>query len=207
MQSSHVALASAKSLQIKWQSLRSGSCLTLIYCWVFAGRRSNGDSACFPTLAQINPLDANTVHVYINAIGHLNGRCLAAEPRLLPSVIGQKTRFAAGVVMVAGSRQVAFTNRQWQAYQFVLKFNRLEHRVPTAVEPWPRSGHHRGRVGQPDRRAHGKRHSRASRLPRAEGRAAELSIPGIGGGLSLLAGSKNLPARLVEFPSGRSTTW
>jgi len=29
---------------------------------------------------------------------------------------------------------VAFTNRQWEAYQFVLKFHRLRHRAPTAVE-------------------------------------------------------------------------
>lgn len=36
--------------------------------------------------------------------------------------------------MVAESCQVAFTNRQWEAYQFVLKFHRLRHRAPTAVE-------------------------------------------------------------------------
>lgn len=36
--------------------------------------------------------------------------------------------------MVAGSCQVAFTNRQWEAYQFVLNFHRLRHRAPTAVE-------------------------------------------------------------------------
>jgi hypothetical protein len=36
--------------------------------------------------------------------------------------------------MVAGSCQVAFTNRQWEAYQFVLKFHRLQDRAPTAVE-------------------------------------------------------------------------
>jgi len=39
-----------------------------------------------------------------------------------------------GVVMVAGSCQVAFTNRQWEAYQFVLKFHRRRRRAPTAVE-------------------------------------------------------------------------
>lgn len=36
--------------------------------------------------------------------------------------------------MVAGSCKVAFTNRQWEAYQFVLKFHRRWHRAPTAVE-------------------------------------------------------------------------
>ena len=36
--------------------------------------------------------------------------------------------------MAVESCQVAFTNRQWEAYQFVLKFNRLHHRAPTAVE-------------------------------------------------------------------------
>lgn len=37
--------------------------------------------------------------------------------------------------MVAESScQVAFTNRQWEAYQFVLKFNRLRHRAPSAEE-------------------------------------------------------------------------
>ncbi len=36
--------------------------------------------------------------------------------------------------MVAGSHQIAFTNRQWEAYQIVLKFHRLENRAPTAGE-------------------------------------------------------------------------
>jgi len=36
--------------------------------------------------------------------------------------------------MIAEPRQVAFTNRQWEAYQFVLKFHRQEDRAPTAVE-------------------------------------------------------------------------
>ena len=36
--------------------------------------------------------------------------------------------------MVAESCQVSFTNRQWEAYQFVLKFHRLRHRAPTAEE-------------------------------------------------------------------------
>jgi hypothetical protein len=36
--------------------------------------------------------------------------------------------------MVAESFQVAFTKRQWTAYQFVLKFHRLQQRAPTAVE-------------------------------------------------------------------------
>ena len=36
--------------------------------------------------------------------------------------------------MIAESRRVAFTNRQWEAYQFVLKFHRLESRTPTAIE-------------------------------------------------------------------------
>ena len=36
--------------------------------------------------------------------------------------------------MVAGSCQVAFTHRQWEAYQFVLKFHRLRHRAPTSEE-------------------------------------------------------------------------
>jgi hypothetical protein len=36
--------------------------------------------------------------------------------------------------MVAESRRVAFTNRQWEAYQFVLEFHRLRDRAPTAVE-------------------------------------------------------------------------
>ena len=36
--------------------------------------------------------------------------------------------------MIAESRRVAFTNRQWEAYQFVLEFHRLRHRAPTAEE-------------------------------------------------------------------------
>ena len=36
--------------------------------------------------------------------------------------------------MVSESRQVAFTNRQWEAYQFVLKFHQLRSRAPTAEE-------------------------------------------------------------------------
>lgn len=36
--------------------------------------------------------------------------------------------------MVAESCQVSFTNRQWQAYQFVLEFHRLRFRAPNAVE-------------------------------------------------------------------------
>jgi len=39
-----------------------------------------------------------------------------------------------GVVMVAETCRVSFTNRQWEAYQFVLEFHRLWHRAPTAVE-------------------------------------------------------------------------
>lgn len=36
--------------------------------------------------------------------------------------------------MVTESCQVSFTNRQWEAYQFVLKFHRLRQRAPTAAE-------------------------------------------------------------------------
>ena len=36
--------------------------------------------------------------------------------------------------MVAESRQIAFTNRQWKAYQFVLEFHRLQCRAPTTGE-------------------------------------------------------------------------
>jgi hypothetical protein len=36
--------------------------------------------------------------------------------------------------MVAGSCQVAFTSRQWAAYQFVLEFHRLHDRAPSAAE-------------------------------------------------------------------------
>ena len=36
--------------------------------------------------------------------------------------------------MVAESCQVVFTNRQWEAYQFVLKFHRRRRRAPTAEE-------------------------------------------------------------------------
>jgi hypothetical protein len=36
--------------------------------------------------------------------------------------------------MVAETCKVAFTNRQWEAYQFVLRFHRLRQRAPTAVE-------------------------------------------------------------------------
>lgn len=36
--------------------------------------------------------------------------------------------------MVAETCKVAFTHRQWEAYQFVLKFHRRRHRAPTAVE-------------------------------------------------------------------------
>lgn len=36
--------------------------------------------------------------------------------------------------MVAQTCKVAFTKRQWEAYQFVLKFHRQCCRAPTAVE-------------------------------------------------------------------------
>jgi hypothetical protein len=36
--------------------------------------------------------------------------------------------------VVAESCQVAFTHRQWEAYQFVLEFHRLRRRAPTAEE-------------------------------------------------------------------------
>lgn len=36
--------------------------------------------------------------------------------------------------MVAGSCRVAFTRRQWEAYQFVLKFHQSHDRAPTAAE-------------------------------------------------------------------------
>lgn len=36
--------------------------------------------------------------------------------------------------MVAKSCQVAFTNRQWDAYQFVLEFHRTRDRAPSAEE-------------------------------------------------------------------------
>jgi hypothetical protein len=36
--------------------------------------------------------------------------------------------------MIAESCQVAFTNRQWEAYQFVLKFHRQWNRAPTGEE-------------------------------------------------------------------------
>ncbi len=36
--------------------------------------------------------------------------------------------------MAAESCQVVFTDRQWEAYQFVLNFHRQRHRAPTAVE-------------------------------------------------------------------------
>jgi hypothetical protein len=36
--------------------------------------------------------------------------------------------------MVAETCKVAFTNRQWEAYQFVLKFHGVRQRAPTAVE-------------------------------------------------------------------------
>ncbi len=36
--------------------------------------------------------------------------------------------------MIAESRQGAFTSRQWEAYQFVLKFHRLRRRAPAAEE-------------------------------------------------------------------------
>lgn len=36
--------------------------------------------------------------------------------------------------MVGESCRVAFTSRQWAAYQYVLKFHRLQCRTPTAVE-------------------------------------------------------------------------
>jgi hypothetical protein len=69
----------------------------------------------------------------IEANAHLNGRRVAAEPRFLPSVIGQNSSGSGGV-MVAGTCQIAFTTRQWEAYEFVLKFHRLRYRAPTAVE-------------------------------------------------------------------------
>ncbi len=70
----------------------------------------------------------------------LNGRRLAAEPRFLPSVIGQSHVSQWGDVMVAKSCQVAFTNRQWEAYQFVLNFHRQRRRAPTAAELSPALG-------------------------------------------------------------------
>jgi hypothetical protein len=36
--------------------------------------------------------------------------------------------------MVAGSCRITFTNRQWEAYQFVLNFHQRQHRAPTAEE-------------------------------------------------------------------------
>jgi len=36
--------------------------------------------------------------------------------------------------MIAEACRVAFTRRQWEAYQFVLKFHRERERAPTAVE-------------------------------------------------------------------------
>ncbi|HEX5444722.1 MAG TPA: hypothetical protein VFW87_12865 [Pirellulales bacterium] len=36
--------------------------------------------------------------------------------------------------MVAETCKVAFTKRQWEAYQFVLEFHRRRRRAPTAVE-------------------------------------------------------------------------
>jgi hypothetical protein len=36
--------------------------------------------------------------------------------------------------MVAETCRVAFTKRQWEAYQFVLKFHQVRRRAPTAVE-------------------------------------------------------------------------
>jgi hypothetical protein len=36
--------------------------------------------------------------------------------------------------MVAESRQIAFTNRQWKAYEFVLEFHRQQCRTPSAGE-------------------------------------------------------------------------
>ena len=36
--------------------------------------------------------------------------------------------------MVAETCRVVFTNRQWEAYQFVLKFHQLQERTPTAAE-------------------------------------------------------------------------
>jgi hypothetical protein len=47
--------------------------------------------------------------------------------------LGEK-RLAVRGVVVAESRQVAFTNQQWDAYQFVLRFHRLRDRAPTAAE-------------------------------------------------------------------------
>src|SRR5262245_3048493 len=39
-----------------------------------------------------------------------------------------------GVIMVAESRRISFTHRQWEAYQFVLKFHRLRRRAPSVDE-------------------------------------------------------------------------
>lgn len=39
-----------------------------------------------------------------------------------------------GFVVLAESRRISFTNRQWEAYQFVLRFHRLRSRAPTADE-------------------------------------------------------------------------
>lgn len=36
--------------------------------------------------------------------------------------------------MVAETCRVSFTQRQWEAYQFVLEFHRQRRRAPTAVE-------------------------------------------------------------------------
>lgn len=36
--------------------------------------------------------------------------------------------------MIAETRRVAFTARQWEAYEFVLEFHRMRHRTPNAQQ-------------------------------------------------------------------------
>src|SRR5215472_41176 len=84
-----------------------------------------------------NPLDAD----YCLCV-HCHCQCYRIPKRpsfgrgTPPFALGDraKTRLAVGASMVAETCKVAFTNRQWEAYQFVLKFHRLRQRAPTAVE-------------------------------------------------------------------------
>jgi hypothetical protein len=88
---------------------------------------------CPPTI-RLTPI---TVHVYIASVDGYHAPKRPLFGRGTPAfALGDwaNTRLAVRRVMVSESCQVAFTSRQWEAYQFVLKFHRQRHRAPTAVE-------------------------------------------------------------------------
>ena len=129
----------------------------------------------------LTPLTRITVHVY-----SIRQCCAPKRPssgrgtRFLPSVIGQKPPS----IWVRHGRGIS----PGCVHQSAVGSVSIRVEVSPAAVPCadrrrtrPGPGHYPGRVGQADRRTHGKRRSRASCLPRAGGRAAELPSPRIRG--------------------------